>query len=318
MGTETTAEKTALATTEKKDTGIKGLFQNPSVMKRLEEILGKRASTFTTSVIQIVNSSALLKEADPTSILNAAMVAATLDLPLNNQLGFAWIVPFKENKKDAAGNWVTRVVAQFQIGYKGFNQLALRTGQYHAINAIPVYKNQFESWNSLTEELKADFTKDGEGEVVGYCAYFRLMNGFEKVAYWSKEKATKHGKKYSKSFAKGPWNDDFDGMAVKTVLKLTLAKWGIMSVDMQKAITTDQAVINDDTGEDVTYVDHEEVDEDKEASRFIQFSNECTELPKLVEAYNKCTPELQTRIEEAYQLRHQELSDIEDSKEQSK
>ena len=316
MGKETTSENIP-ATTEKKETGIKAMMQKPQVMKRLEEILGKRAATFATSVMQIVNSSELLKTADPTSIVNAAMVSATLDLPLNNQLGFAWIVPFKENKQDkATGKWTSRYVAQFQIGYKGFNQLALRTGQYHAINAIPVYENQFISWNALTEELKADFTIEGEGKVVGYCAYFRLMNGFEKTAYWSKEKATKHGKKYSKSFDKGPWNDDFDGMAVKTVLKLTLAKWGIMSVDMQKAITTDQAVINDDTGEDVTYVDHEEVDEDKEASRFIQFSNECTELPKLVEAYNKCTPELQTRIEEAYQLRHQELSDMEDEKEQ--
>lgn len=289
------------------DTGIKSMLQNPQVIKRLEEILGKRASTFATSVMQIVNSSDLLKQADPTSILNAAMVAATLDLPLNNQLGFAWIVPFKENKKDENGNWKSRVVAQFQIGYKGFNQLALRTGQYHAINAIPVYENQFESFNSLTEQLKADFTKEALGNVVGYCAYFRLMNGFEKFSYWPRSKAEAHGKKYSKSFAKGPWSDDFDGMAVKTVLKLTLAKWGIMSVDMQRAVITDQAVINDDKGEDVTYIDTEEPDINKEAERASALIESAPTPSDVNRIFEQCTPDIQVIVDPVKVKRMNEL-----------
>lgn len=289
------------------ETGIKSLIQSPQVMKRLEDILGKKAATFATSVIQIVNSSELLKNAEPTSILNAAMVAATLDLPLNNQLGYAWIVPFKENKKGENGQWNSRVVAQFQIGYRGFIQLALRTGQYKAINAIPVYENQFKSFNSLTEELDADFSIEPSGSVVGYCAYFRLNNGFEKVAYWSRAKAEAHGKKYSKSFAKGPWTDDFDGMAVKTILKNTLAKWGIMSVDMQKAIITDQAVINDVDGEDVTYIDNEAPDVNKEAERAQMLIENASTLQEVDKIFNSCTEDIKVMIEDARAKKMEEL-----------
>ena len=182
-----------------KDNSVKALMARPDVIKKFQEILGKKAQTFATSVIQIVNSNELLKNAEPMSILNCAMVAATLDLPLNNQLGFAWIVPYKENKKDKeSGQWTTRVVAQFQIGYKGFNQLAQRTGSYQKINAVPVYENQFKSWNVLTEELEGDFTIEGEGKIRGYCAYFRLLNGFDKVVYWPTEKVKKHVNLYRK------------------------------------------------------------------------------------------------------------------------
>ena len=289
-----------------KDNSVKALMARPDVIKKFQEILGKKAQTFATSVIQIVNSNELLKNAEPMSILNCAMVAATLDLPLNNQLGFAWIVPYKENKKDKeSGQWTTRVVAQFQIGYKGFNQLAQRTGSYQKINAVPVYENQFKSWNVLTEELEGDFTIEGEGKIRGYCAYFRLLNGFDKVVYWPTEKVKKHGQTYSKSYKTGKWSDgkegdDFDSMALKTVLKNTLSKWGPLSVEMQKAITVDQGLINDEDGTDVTYIDNQPVDLNKEIEGAEQLIEDCKtweDLQLLVDSFDSdIIPALEEKI----------------------
>jgi len=221
----------------------KDFFAKESVKAKFEELLGKRATGFITSVMQVTNGNNYLAKADPISIYNAAAMAATLDLPINNNLGFAWIVPY--------GNQ-----AQFQIGWKGLVQLAQRTGQYKAINVIDVYENQFTSFNSLTEELKADFSIEGEGKIIGYVAYFRLVNGFEKTCYWSAEKVEKHGKRFSKSFSSGPWKTDFDAMAKKTVLKSTLSKWGILSIEMQNAFIADQAVIKDIDSMDISYPDN--------------------------------------------------------------
>lgn len=229
---------------------LKNLFNRDDVKKKFQEMLGKKAQGFITSVLQIASSNSLLMKADPKSIYNAAATAATLDLPINQNLGFAWIVPYKG-------------AAQFQIGWKGFVQLALRTGQYARINVVDVYQNQFKSFNALTEELDANFDIDGEGEIVGYCAHFRLVNGFEKTTYWSKAKVVAHATKYSQSYksttASSPWKDkdQFHEMSKKTVLKNTLAKWGIMSIEMQKAVITDQAIINDEEATDVTYADNE-------------------------------------------------------------
>lgn len=262
---------TELAT---KQNPIKTFFEREGVKQKFQEMLGKRAPQFITSVLQIATSNKLLESADPLSIYNSAAIAATLDLPLNNNLGYAWIVPY-------AGK------AQFQMGYKGFVQLAQRTGQYLRINVVAVYTNQFKSWNALTEELEADFSIEGEGAVVGYCAYFRLVNGFEKVVYWSIEKVKAHGKKYSKSFGNGPWKDEFDKMAMKTVLKATLSAWGILSIEMQTAIKVDQAVINNTDATDITYIDGTDAPVDKEAERIklmIDDSKTKEELTKLRES----------------------------------
>ena len=229
----------------------KVLFSQTNVQDRFQKLLGDKSQGFITSVLQTVSSNKLLEKADPNSILQAAATAATLDLPINQNLGFAWIVPYKGK-------------AQFQIGWKGFVQLALRTGQYHRINVIEVYENQFKSFNTMTEDLDADFSLDGEGEIVGYAAYFRLTNGFEKTAYWSRKKVEAHASNYSQTFGKkdnkgnlffSPWNNvnEFHGMAKKTVLKNTLSKYGIMSIEMQTAVKTDQAVIEDGK---VNYVDN--------------------------------------------------------------
>ena len=223
---------------------VKDFFLRDDVKKKFQELLGQKSVGFITSVMQVVNNNNLLQKASPASIYNAAAMAATLDLPINQNLGFAWIVPY--------GN-----AAQFQIGWKGMIQLANRTGQYKAINVTEVYENQFTSFNRLTEELDADFSIVGSGSVVGYVAYFKLLNGFEKTVFWTTEEVKQHGAKFSKTFnqSNGVWKTNFDAMAKKTVLKNTLAKWGILSIEMQNAVIADSAIINDVETLDVEYVD---------------------------------------------------------------
>jgi len=224
--------------------------------------------------LQIVNSNKLLMSASPESIYNACTMAAVLDLPINQSLGYAYIVPYKNQ-------------AQFQMGWKGFVQLAQRTGQYLRINVVEVYDNQFKSFNTLTEELDADFSLDGVGEIVGYCCYFKLLNGFEKIVYWSKLKVNNHAHKYSQAYksANGmtPWKDadQFHEMAKKTVLKNTLAKWGILSIEMQKATITDQAVINDVDKLDVNYIDNELEKVNKEEQRIALMIQDCNTIDEV-------------------------------------
>ena len=271
------------------DMNMKELFSSDQIKQKFQEMLKEKAAGFITSVLQVATNNTLLAKAQPMSLYNAAATAATLDLPINNNLGFAWIVPYRNNKTGL-------YEAQFQMGWKGFVQLALRTGQYLRINVLEVFENQFTSFNSLTEELIADFAKDGEGKIVGYCAYFKLVNGFEKTVYWSHAKVTAHGKRYSKSFATGPWKDDFDAMAKKTVIKNTLSKWGIMSIEMQKAVRFDHAVVKNHETEDVTYVDVEtgEISEpvvNEEAERMIKMISNAKTLESLEAIQKHVKPE---------------------------
>lgn len=242
----------------------KSLFAREDVKAKFQEMLGKRSTSFITSVLQIVASNELLAKADPTSVYQSAAVAATLDLPLNNNLGFAYIVPYNQKQKD--GNFKT--VAQFQLGYKGFIQLAQRSGQFKTISATPVYEGQLIEQNPLTGFV-FDWTKKTGEKIIGYAAYFHLLNGFEKTLYATVDELKAHGTKYSQTYKKGYglWKDDFDAMAIKTVLKLLLSKFAPLSVDMQRAVITDQAVINDADTQDVTYVDNEETTIDKESER---------------------------------------------------
>jgi recombination protein RecT len=212
---------------------VKRMLMDVNYKKRFEEILGKKAAGFMSSVVNLTNSDTNLSNCEPHSVIASAVVAATLDLPIDKNLGFAWIVPYGKR-------------AQFQMGYKGYVQLALRTGQYKNINVIEIFKDQLKSWNPLTEELEFDFENNESEEVVGYAAFFKLINGFEKTVYWSKNEVLFHAKRFSKTFKNGPWQTDFDGMAKKTVLKSALSKWGILSIEMQKAIETDQAVIKEE------------------------------------------------------------------------
>ena len=256
---------------------IKTFFEKPAVKNRFAEMLGKRSNQFISSVLQITANNSMLKNADPISVYNSALMAATLDLPINQNLGFAWIVPYGK-------------AAQFQIGFKGLIQLAQRSGQYLNINVIEVYENQFVSFNTLTENLNANFDLPGEGKIIGYAAYFKLINGFEKTCFWTEEKVIQHAKRYSKSFNNGPWKTDFSAMAKKTVLKSTLSKWGILSIEMQTAVKIDQGVINDETGEDITYVDHEEIKTNPEIERLKDLI-ESSETIEELEVYASSIPE---------------------------
>lgn len=227
---------------------IQTILKSDNVSARFNQLLGKKAPGFISSILQVVHSNDLLSKADPSTVLNAAVTAAILDLPINQNLGYAWIVPYKGQ-------------AQFQMGWKGYVQLAQRTGEYKSINVIEVYENQFKGFNRMTEEIEGDFSIEGSGDVVGYVAYFKMLNGFEKTTYWTVEAIKKHAKKYSKAYGKGsisPWNDkdQFHEMAKKTALKNLLSKYGLLSIEMQRANISDQAVINDPDTFDVDYVDN--------------------------------------------------------------
>jgi recombination protein RecT len=214
------------------------LLQNPNVKGRFEEILKAKAAGFMSSILNTVyTNDGLMKVADqnPMSIIRSASVAAALDLPIDKNLGFAWMVPYKGE-------------AQFQMGYKGYVQLALRTSQYTKLNALEVFENQFKSWNALTEEIDADFTVRGTGKVIGDIVYFELINGFKKAKFYFYEDLIAHGKRYSKSFNESysTWKTHEKEMCLKTGLKQTLSKWGILSIDMQLALKADQAVVKSD------------------------------------------------------------------------
>lgn len=239
----------------------KDFFAKPMVQEKLKELVGKNAPAFATSVLQIVNSNSMLVNADPQTIFSAACMAATLNLPINNNLGFAYIVPFKNNKEN-------KIEAQFQLGYKGYIQLAQRSGQFSRIAATPVYNGQLISENPLLG-YEFDWSVKPSGDPIGYVAFFKLINGFTAELYMSKEEVMKHANKYSQTAKKGygVWKDQFEAMALKTVLKLLLSKQAPLSIDMQKAQMADQAVIRDVDKDEFDYIDHQESIADLEAPK---------------------------------------------------
>lgn len=272
-------------------TTTKSLFERDDVKNKFRELLGKRATSFITSVLQIAAQNSLLAKADPVSIYQAAAVAATLDLPLNQNLGFAYIVPYNQKYKDQNGNWQSKQVAQFQMGYKGFIQLAQRSGQFKSIYSSAIYEGQLLNANPL-DGYEFDFTKRTSDKVIGYAARFKLLNGFEATWFMDIDQLKRHGSKYSKTFSKdnGLWNTDFDGMANKTVIKLLLSKFAPLSVDMQRAVITDQAVINDVETQDVTYIDNEPVI-DKEAERVTLLIQDAATVDDLMKVKEHVTEE---------------------------
>jgi recombination protein RecT len=254
---------------------VKDFFSDNRIKSKVDELMGKRSTQFITSVLQIVNSNDLLKEASPMSIYTAAMTAATLDLPINNQLGFAYIVPYKSRERGTE--------AQFQIGYKGMIQLALRSGQFKTISVTEVYDGQLIDENPLTGFV-FDWKNKKSNDVIGYAAYFSLINGFEKTLYASKEQVQAHSLKFSQTAKKGfgVWKDDFDSMAKKTVLKMLISKYAPLSVEMQRAVISDQAVILDVDSQDVTYPDNAAEKIDKEEERVKALIEDCgSDLEKL-------------------------------------
>ncbi|AXM89362.1 recombinase RecT [Anoxybacillus ayderensis] len=216
---------------------LKQLLNSESMKKRFEEVLGKRAQQFATSILNLYNSEKMLQKCEPMSIISSAMVAASLDLPVDKNLGYMYIVPY--------GTTATPI-----MGYRGYIQLALRTGQYKHINVIEVYEGELQKWDRLTEEFEMDSKQKKSDVVVGYAAYFELINGFRKTVYWTREQIEAHRKKYSKSdFG---WKNDFDAMAKKTVLKSLLSKWGILSIEMQNAFNEDEKEVDTKEVKDIT------------------------------------------------------------------
>jgi recombination protein RecT len=215
-----------------------------SVTKRVNELLGKRAPQFVTSLVTAVNENQKLATCEPQSVLNAALTAASMDLPINQNLGFAYLIPYK-NK--------TGEVCQFQMGYKGFIQLAQRSGYYKTINVTEVKDGEINAHDRLSGEIEFEWIKDvserEKSTTVGFVAYFKLLNGFEKSMYMTVEETEAHAQKYSKNYAKwnsGLWKDDFDAMSKKTVLKLLISKYGPLNTQLQEALAKDQAIVDED------------------------------------------------------------------------
>lgn len=277
---------------------IKSLFNRDDVKNKFQELLGKRSTSFITSVLQIVASNELLSKAEPTSVYQSAAVAATLDLPLNNNLGFAYIVPYNDRKSG-------KTLAQFQIGYKGFIQLAQRSGQFKTISASPIFEGQLIEQNPLTG-FKFDFSQKKSDTIIGYAAHFSLLNGFEKTLFMTVKDLQAHGLRFSQTYKKGfgLWKDDFDSMATKTVIKLLLSKFAPLSVDMQRAVITDQSIINDSDTNDVTYIDNEEEKIDKVSERVALRIQEAHTLEELAQI----EPHLREEHLDAFTVKKDELT----------
>lgn len=270
--------------TNKPTVSLQAYIRSGAVQQVIEESIGgKNAGDFTTSLLSVVNTNPVLQDCPPETVIKAAITAAAMKLPIDPNLGLAYIIPY--NNKIKTKELVTRedgstfertvenwqMQAQFQLGYKGFIQLAQRSGQFKRINATDVREGEYKGIDRRSGELDIEWEQDedkrSKAKVVGYLGYFRLLNGFEKELYMTVEELNKHAKKYSKSFAKGYglWSDQFDVMAKKTVLKLLISKYGALSTSLQEAILADQAAVEEDG---YKYIDNDRsiVDTDDDAS----------------------------------------------------
>lgn len=261
--------------------GFKALMNTPAMKKKFTDILHEKSDSFMGSLMTLVGGDNYLSQAEPMTIIASALKAATMDLPIDKNLGYAYVVPF--NRSEKVGNkWVKHNEAQFILGYKGYIQLAQRSGQYKALNALAIYDGQLIDWNPLTEEFTFDYKAKLSDEVIGYVGFFELLNGFKKTVYWTKQEIESHriknAKGYDKEKLSGAWVDNYDSMAIKTVLRNMLSKWGLLSVEMQSALTSDEKVFrvddNNDLIEETDLSDMEPLKQDlKEAERVEESEN---------------------------------------------
>lgn len=258
--------------------GLTAYLTQDAVKNQINKVVGgKNGTRFVSSIVSAVQTTPALQECTNNSILNAALLGEALNLSPSPQLGQFYMVPFKNKKKGM-------VEAQFQLGYKGYIQLATRSGYYKKLNVLPIKEGELVCYDPLNEEIEVELIEDGilreETPTAGYYAMFEYENGFRKTMYWSKKKMQAHADKYSAAFdlktaelieaGKIPesemwkyssfWYKDFDGMAMKTMLRQLISKWGIMSIDLQNAIDKDMAVISDNGTPD--YVDNQEEEKD--------------------------------------------------------
>lgn len=237
-------------------TGFTAYLTNDAVKNQINNVIGGKDGTrFISAVVSAVNNNPALQECTNQSILASALLGESLKLSPSPQLGQYYMVPFNDRNKGK--------VAQFQLGYKGYIQLAIRSGQYKKLNVLAIKEGELIRFDPLNEEIEVKLIEDEEArenaETIGYYAMFEYTNGFKKAMYWSKSKMEAHALKYSMGYRakKGYtfWEKDFDGMAYKTMLRQLISKWGIMSIELQSAIDADMAVINDDGTK--SYVDNE-------------------------------------------------------------
>lgn len=250
------AVQNSLAKKSNQRLGITAYLTNDAVKQQINNVIGGKDGTkFIAAVVSAVNNNPALQECTNQSILAAALLGESLKLSPSPQLGQYYMVPFNDKNKGK--------VAQFQLGYKGYIQLAIRSGQYKKLNVLAIKEGELISFDPLNEEIEVHLIEDEEAReqapTIGYYAMFEYTNGFRKAMYWSKAKMEAHAMKYSQGYRakKGYtfWEKDFDAMAYKTMLRQLISKWGIMSIEMQTAIDGDMAVINEDGTK--SYVENE-------------------------------------------------------------
>jgi recombination protein RecT len=263
---------------------VQQYFTQDNVKSKFEAVLKDKAPQFMTSVVNAVRANDALQKCESQSIISSALVAATYDLPIDSNLGFSALVPYYDSNSKT-------FKAQFQMMYKGFVQLAIRSGAYENMNVSEVYEDELVSFNPITGELQLvkDFSKctqrrEGQKDkIVGYYAWFKLLTGFKKELFMTTEECRNHAMQYSASYKRdleknktsSKWSTDFEAMAKKTVLKLLLSRWGVLSVDMQRAIIDDQKVF-DDNGEG-NYLDNPDVQKPEIIDPFAQIESEVTD-----------------------------------------
>jgi recombination protein RecT len=260
---------------------IKDTLKNPELVSKLAASMSpQKQEAFKTSLLSIVSTNRQFESIEPVSIISTALIAATLDLPLNQNFSYAYLVPYGGK-------------AQFQMGYKGFIQLAQRSGQYKIISASKVCEGQIKT-NDPLKGMEFDWTVSSN-VVVGYVAYFQLLNGFESYFYMTNEQLEEHAKKYSQSYKSNSsvmniWKSNFDAMATKTVLKLLLSKYGLLSVEMQKAVEMDQSSSN---GNSNTYIDNSKDVDVTPSDDILEFITEAESLTALESVRTQLTTETQ-------------------------
>lgn len=235
--------------------GLTAYLSQDAVKNQINNVIGgKNGQRFISSIVSAVNNNPQLSECTNQSILSGALLGESLNLSPSPQLGQYYLVPFNDKNQGK--------VAQFQLGYKGYIQLAIRSGQYKKLNVLAIKEGELVKFDPLNEEIEVNLIENEEerenAETTGYYAFFEYVNGFRKAIYWSRAKMEAHALKYSAGYRakKGYtfWEKDFDGMAYKTMLRQLISKWGIMSIDMQTAIDADMSVINEDGSKE--YVDN--------------------------------------------------------------
>ena len=257
---------------------VNSFLDRDGMRKRFDELLGKRSPQFISSIVSMVNADKNMQQAfyeSPMTVIQSALKAATFDLPIDQNLGYAYIVPFKNYKKDLG---TKKMEATFILGWKGMHQLALRTGAYKTINVVDIREGELKRYNRLTEEVDIDFIEDEtereKHPVIGYVGYYRLVNGAEKTIYMSVKAIENHERKHRKGEYQGKgWRDDWDAMARKTVYRQLIGKWGVMSIDYQTADEGKQladVMAEDARAEGVIDAEYSEIPVDEETGEVIE------------------------------------------------